>query len=146
VLICLERGADLHMAQLMLLPLTDSRVSKIQIGFSFLVPAHPGSPRQRAIKWVCVCVNECFIHQHRYYTVKTVKSRAVSTGQKGSKSTYNCPVKTISALLTCRRKTCKVFPKVIMCKYLKAVLCMDLGFSKCSDDCKHFKLTYKNVE
>jgi len=51
--ICLERGADLHMAQLMLLPLTVSCFSKIQIGFTFLVPGHPGSPGQRAIKW-CV--------------------------------------------------------------------------------------------
>jgi len=38
------------------LPLTVSCFSKIQIGFTFLVPAHPGSPRQRAVKWVCVCV------------------------------------------------------------------------------------------
>ena len=30
--------------------------SKIQIGFTFLVPAHPGSPGKRAIKRVCVCV------------------------------------------------------------------------------------------
>jgi len=54
--ICLEQGADLHMAQLMPLPLTVSCFSKIQIGFAFLVLAHPGSPGQRAIKWVCVCV------------------------------------------------------------------------------------------
>ena len=40
----LERGADSHMAQLMPLPLTVSCFSKIQIGFTFLVPAHPGSP------------------------------------------------------------------------------------------------------
>jgi len=40
----------LHMAQLMPLPLTVSCFSKIQIGFTFLVPAHPGSPGQRAIK------------------------------------------------------------------------------------------------
>ena len=53
---CLERGADLHMAQLMSLPLTVSCFSKIQIGFNFLVPAHPGSPGQRAVKRVCVCV------------------------------------------------------------------------------------------
>jgi len=53
---CLERGADLHMAQLMPLPLTVSCFSKIQIGFSFLVPAHPGSLGQRAVKRVCVCV------------------------------------------------------------------------------------------
>jgi len=52
---CLEQGADLHMAQLMPLPLTVSCFSKIQIGFAFLVPAHPGSPGQRAVKRVCVC-------------------------------------------------------------------------------------------
>jgi len=55
VVICLERGADLHTAQLMLLPLTVSSSSKIQIGFTFLVLAYPGSPGQRAIKRVCVC-------------------------------------------------------------------------------------------
>ena len=46
----------LHMAQLMPLPLTVSCFSKIQIGFTFLVPAHPGSPGHRAVKRVCVCV------------------------------------------------------------------------------------------
>ena len=46
MVICLERGADLHMAQLMPLPLTVSCFSKIQIGFTFLVPTHPGSPGQ----------------------------------------------------------------------------------------------------
>ena len=51
-----EPGADLHMAQLMPLPLTVSCFSKIQIGFTFLVPAHPGSPGQRAVKRVCVYV------------------------------------------------------------------------------------------
>jgi len=44
VVICLERGADLHIAQLMPLPLTVSCFSKIQIGYTFLVPAHLGSP------------------------------------------------------------------------------------------------------
>ena len=52
IVICLERGADLHMAQLMPLPLTVSCFSKIQIGFIFLVPAHPGSPGKRAVKWL----------------------------------------------------------------------------------------------
>ena len=56
MVICLEQGADLHIAQLMPLPLTVSCFSKIQIGFTFLVPAHPGSPGQRAVKRVCVCV------------------------------------------------------------------------------------------
>ena len=55
VVICLERGADLHMAQLMPLLLTVSCFSKIQIGFTFPVLAHPGSPGQRAVKRVCVC-------------------------------------------------------------------------------------------
>jgi len=56
VVICLEQGADLHMAQLMPLPLTVSCFSKIQIGFPFLVAADLGSPGKRAIKRVCVCV------------------------------------------------------------------------------------------
>ena len=56
MVICLERGADLHMAQLMPLPLTVSCFSKIQIGFTFLVPAHLGSPGQKAFKQVCVYV------------------------------------------------------------------------------------------
>ena len=50
--ICLERGADLHMAQLMPLPPTVSCFSKIQIGFTILVLAHPGSPGKRAVKRV----------------------------------------------------------------------------------------------
>jgi len=61
VVICLERGADLHMTQAMPLPLTVSCFSKIQIGFTVLVPAYPGSPGQRAVKRVCVyvCVRAC---------------------------------------------------------------------------------------
>jgi len=43
VVICLERGVDLHLAQLMPLPLIVCCFSKIQIGFTFLVPAHLGS-------------------------------------------------------------------------------------------------------
>ena len=49
-------GARCRLAQLMPLPLTVSCFSKIQIGFAFLVPAHPGSPGQRAVRRVCVCV------------------------------------------------------------------------------------------
>ena len=59
MVICLELGADLHMSQLMPLTLTVSCFSKIQIGFTFPVPAHPGSPGKRAIKCVCVCVCVC---------------------------------------------------------------------------------------
>ena len=56
VVICLERGADLRTARLMPLPLTVCCFSKIPIDFTFLVPAHPGSLGQRAVKWRCVCV------------------------------------------------------------------------------------------
>ena len=49
MVICLERGADLHLAQLMPLPLTVSCFSKIHIGFTFLVPAHPDSPGKRPL-------------------------------------------------------------------------------------------------
>ena len=56
MVICLERGADLHTAQRMPLPLTVSCFCKIQICFTFLVPALLGSHGQRAINWARVCV------------------------------------------------------------------------------------------
>ena len=57
MVICLEQGADLHMAQLMPLPLTVSCFSKIQIGFTFLVPARLGSHGKGLLNGcVCVCV------------------------------------------------------------------------------------------
>ena len=56
MVICLERDADLHMAQLMALPLTVSCFSKIQTRFTFLVPAYSGSPRKGPLnRYVCVC-------------------------------------------------------------------------------------------
>ena len=54
MVICVERGADLHMAQLMPLPLIVSCFSKIQIGFTFLVPAQLGSPGKGPLNG-CVC-------------------------------------------------------------------------------------------
>jgi len=74
VVICLKRDADLHTAQLMPLPLTASCYSKIQIGFTFLVPAHPGSPGKRAVKRVCVCATEPLPARpakHAFYPVIT---------------------------------------------------------------------------
>jgi len=50
----LSGASDLHMAQLMPLPLTVFCFSKIQIGFTFLVPVYPGSPGQRVVKQVYV--------------------------------------------------------------------------------------------
>jgi len=54
----------LHMAPLMPLPLTVSCFSKIQTGFTFLLPAHLGSSGKRAVKRVCVCV--CVLLNLRY--------------------------------------------------------------------------------
>ena len=66
MVICLERDADLHAAQLMPLSLTVSCFSKIQIGFTFLVPAHPGDPGKGPLN-VCVLnsmINLCPLTPH----------------------------------------------------------------------------------
>ena len=82
IVIYLERGAVLHMAQLMPLPLTISCSSKIQIGFTFLVPAYPGSPGKSAVKWVCVCVCVLAI-TIRQSMSSTVQSYTLSKVLKG---------------------------------------------------------------
>ena len=69
MVICLERGADLHMAQLMPLPLTVSCFTKIQIGFTFLVPAHLGSPGKGPL-------NGCYMPGHSVQT-RDVNSREI---------------------------------------------------------------------
>jgi len=74
MVICLEQGADLHMVQLMALPLTVSWFSKIQIVFTFLVPADLGSPGQRAVKRVCVCVLRCVL----WWLLKSLSHTAVA--------------------------------------------------------------------
>jgi len=56
MVICLERDADLHMAQLMPLPLTVSCFSKIQIGFTFLVRLSWVAPEKCRLTVVRVCV------------------------------------------------------------------------------------------
>jgi len=67
VIVCLEQGADLHMAQLMPLPLTVSCFSKIQIDFTFLAPAQRGSPGKRPLNR-CVFVR-CVEHDADKNTV-----------------------------------------------------------------------------
>jgi len=62
MVICLEQGADLHVAQLMLLPLNVSCFSRIQIGFTFWyrltrVVREKGPLNRR----VCVCVVSAMI-------------------------------------------------------------------------------------
>ena len=77
MVICLERGVDLHMAQLMPLLLTVSCFSKIQIGFTSLVPAHLGSPDKGSLNVSCVCV--CVVV---LVCVDCVLSNSVGRGQQ----------------------------------------------------------------
>jgi len=65
LVVCLEQGADLHMAQLMPLPLTLSCFSEIHIGFTFLVPADLGSLGKTEKEPLngCVCVVLPFLHR-----------------------------------------------------------------------------------
>ena len=73
MVICLERGADLYIAQLMAMLLTVSCFSKIQIGFTFLVSAHPGSPGKGPL-------NGCVLYSHilKYLLRSGRPSRPVS--------------------------------------------------------------------
>jgi len=54
MVICLDRDADLHMAQLM--SLNVCCFSRIQIGFTFLVSAHLGIVPGKGPLNGCVCV------------------------------------------------------------------------------------------
>ena len=63
VVICLERGADLHMAQLVPCHSLSLASVKSRRFFTFLVPAHPGGPKQRAVKRVCLL----FLHYLNCY-------------------------------------------------------------------------------
>jgi len=101
VVICLERGADLHIAQLMPLLLTVSCFSKIQIGFTFLVPAHPGSPGKRAVKRVCEQEHVRHNNNNYMYKLQLLKSshknitalNAFIKKQKFSKESYGIKLK-----------------------------------------------------
>ena len=96
MVICLERDADLHMAQLMPLPLTVSWFSKIQTGFTFLVPVHPGSPGKRVAKRVCVCVCVCIgqlvTHTHTHHNLLRSLSVAHSAECRSTHTLPNCRV------------------------------------------------------
>ena len=70
MVICLEWGADLNIAQLTPLPLTVSCFSKIQIGFTFLVPAHLGSPGKGPLNG-CVSVSMQVTHSSVSYCLCT---------------------------------------------------------------------------
>jgi len=76
VVVYLEQGADLHTAQLMPLPLTVSCFSKIQIGFTFRVPSHPGSSEKGPFNG-CVCVVPTYFFVLRVRLFSTHVARSV---------------------------------------------------------------------
>jgi len=95
MVICLEQDADLHMALQMPLPLTVSCFSKIQIGFTFLVLAYPGSPGQRAIKRVCVCSSRGWLGS---WVVSVLDSGVEGPGFKSQ--SWRCRVTVLGKLFT----------------------------------------------
>ena len=95
VVICLERCVDLHMAQLMPPPLTVSCSNKIQIGFTFLVPAHLGSPGQRVVKRVYVCMSVFLIYSTPVEEAKYCDDRvclSVCSSVREHISGTTCPI------------------------------------------------------
>ena len=61
------------------LPLTVSCFSKIQIGFTFLVPAHLGSPGKGPLNGcVCVCVHWLLIRQRVKFKVACLVRQSLS--------------------------------------------------------------------
>jgi len=101
MVIYLERGADLYMAQLMPLPLTDSCFSKIQIGFTFLVPAHLGSPGQRAGKRLCACVCVCVCVSELVSTIAATCLYQSSCGCSLPEYVHSQTSDVVSPRLTC---------------------------------------------
>jgi len=128
MVVCLERGADLHMAELMPPPLTVSCFSKIQIGFTFLVPAHPGSPERRAVKRVCVCFNDFLIFLK--YKIKNGDPNQYFLLYK-TLATENAVTLTFYMFgrLTCERNTekLKIRSKVELWEHVYRPLCQWLG-------------------
>ena len=85
VAICLEQGADLHMAQLMPMPLTVSCFSKIQIGFAFWYRLTRVVPEKGAVKQGCVCVHT------RWQTRTLLIQNTTSVAHTHTRLTALCP-------------------------------------------------------
>jgi len=126
--ICLEWRAYLHTAQLMPLPLTVSCFSKIQIGFTFLLPALSASPGQRAVKPVCVCVCVCvFLSTEIRFTL--------------SKDAVYCPGLMDAACVICVLDAacmvcvgCRMCGLCVGCRLCGLCVCAEVGFGLRKDD------------
>ena len=90
MVICLEQGADLHTARMMPLPLTVSCFSKIQIGFTFLVLAHLGSPGKGPLIGVCVCVHPMYWPRRPKLTPVYLMEVAIVTTLQRVKHRWPC--------------------------------------------------------
>ena len=125
MVVCLERGADLHVAQLMPLPLTISCFSKIQIGFAFLVPAHPGSPGQRAVKRLCkrVCNTMDLRHISTHYGISYPQNgrHIVTIDPVSSLHPVYRRVKFYLKIASRCRNIAKIFRGIVFCRILYIV-------------------------
>ena len=82
--------------------------SKIQIGFTSLVPAHPGSPGKRAVTRVCVCVCVCVC------TSTLIQLRRA--GQQGPTRTLTAALKrSLKQLHNCYTARLNLYPQHIFC-------------------------------
>jgi len=123
MVIRLEQGADLHMAQLMPLPLTVSSLNKIQSGFTFLVPAHPGSPGKGPLNGrVCVCVIKDYIHTLTCTSKHNIKRFIPASSNSGRRCAEEDLI-----LLPCG---CREIPRAIMPSSTEAVV-LEISASNC---------------
>jgi len=140
MVICLEQGADLHMTQRMPLSPTVSCFSKIQIGFTFLVPAHLGSPGKRVVKTgvpgMCLVYSsspQCTFCACVWATVTVIFSVLLllmllwylvfDAARVNYCIKQNC---FLSVLVQCFKHKQKVFPLIIVCRYSSDSIGMDL--------------------
>ena len=82
MIMCLGQGADLHMAQLMPLPLTISCSSKSRLVFpSWFYFSGAGSPRlsrtesKRAVKQMCACVYVSWLNWYHWPAAVTISAQ-----------------------------------------------------------------------
>jgi len=114
MVVCLQQGADLHMVQLIPLPLTVSCFSKIQMGFTFLVPAHPGSPGKKPLH-VCVCVFGLLEQKqgirlviNRLWVQLSARKRKMRQGNSSGQVAHTHVLLSPSSIIWCREVQCRL--------------------------------------
>ena len=80
MIICLEQGADLHIAQLMLLPLTVSCFSKIQIGFYRAMLCIRGTSHGHVSVCLSVCLSQVGVLLKRLNVGSQKQHRTIARG------------------------------------------------------------------